>query len=266
MIGAPIVPPVTDSEAHGRVLVIDDTASARLTIDAILRSEGYELLLVDSGEVGLETAAREQPDAIVLDVMMPGLDGFTTCARLKENPLTASIPVLLVTALSDAQAHRRGLAAGADGIVAKPFERWELRARLGALVRLGRVNRRARERERLSTAEERTVSGFALLDANGMVRHGNLKFLETLGLGQDPSLALPFSALVRTEGVTVRDANDANDAGDSDVEPRTGPFALRRGYTMREGTIEIFVHGALNSSEWRILELRARAKSPPSSS
>jgi CheY-like chemotaxis protein len=261
MTGSPIVPPVTNSETHGRVLVIDDTASARLTIDAILRSEGYELLLAESGEEGLEIAKVEQPDAVILDVMMPGLDGFTTCERLKADPITAGIPVLLVTALSDGQAHRRGLAAGADGIVPKPFERWELRARLGALVRLGRVSRRARERERLVSADDRTISGFALLDSSGMVRHGNLKFLETLGLGQDPSLALPFSALVQADGVTVHDSSDE----DSDVEPRTGPFALKQGYTVEEGKIEIFVHGALSSSDWRILELRARAKSPSAS-
>jgi DNA repair ATPase RecN len=138
-----------DAELHGRILVIDDTESARTTLDALLRHEGYELIEASSGETGLEMAAREQPDAIVLDVMMPGMDGFTVCERLRADPDLSHIPVLMVTALSETQSHRRGLEAGADDIISKPYERWELRARLGTLVRLGRAQKRVRERERL---------------------------------------------------------------------------------------------------------------------
>lgn len=250
-----------DAETHGRILVIDDTASARTTLDALLRHEGYELLEAASGEAGLEMAAREQPDAIVLDVMMPGMDGFTVCERLRADPDLAHIPVLMVTALSESQSHRRGLDAGADDIISKPYERWELRARLGTLVRLGRAQKRVRERERLLWIIDRARTGFALLDSNGTVRHANRKFREMLGLGNNRELEVQFDQLITSYAITVHQS-----AGESvgEWEPRSGPFSVGRGRAPQGEQFEVWVHGGVSASDWRIVELRTSWMTPVS--
>lgn len=252
-----------DGEMHGRVLIIDDTDSARLTLDALLRHEGYELLEASTGEAGLEMAAREHPDAIVLDVMMPGMDGFTVCERLRADPDLAHIPVLMVTALSEAQSHRRGIEAGADDILSKPFERWELRARLGTLVRLGRAQRRVRERERLLWIIDRARTGFALLDSNGTVRHANRRFRDMLGLGPERALSVPFDLLVKSHDVTVH--HTAGHAVE-DWEPRTAPFSVGRGLAPEGERFELWVHGGATVADWRIVELRTSRMTPASSS
>lgn len=252
-----------DGEMHGRVLIIDDTDSARLTLDALLRHEGYELLEASTGEAGLEKAAREHPDAIILDVMMPGMDGFTVCERLRADPDLAHIPVLMVTALSEAQSHRRGIEAGADDILSKPFERWELRARLGTLVRLGRAQRRVRERERLLWIIDRARTGFALMDSNGTVRHANRRFRDMLGLGPERALSVPFDLLVKSHDVKVH--HIAGRAAD-DWEPRTAPFSVGRGQAPEGESFELWVHGGATAADWRIVELRTTRMTPTSSS
>jgi PAS domain S-box-containing protein len=250
-----------DGETHGRVLIIDDTASARTTLDALLRHEGYELLEATNGEEGLTLAAREHPDAIILDVMIPGMDGFTVCERLRADPDLAHIPVLMVTALAESQSHRRGIEAGADDIISKPYERWELRARLGTLVRLGRAQRRVRERERLLWIIDRARTGFALLDGNGTVRHANRKFREMLGLGPERALAVPFDLLVQSHDVKVHESVGQTM---NDWEPRTGPFAVGMGIAPQGESFELWVHGGVTPADWRIVELRTSRMTPTS--
>jgi len=252
-----------DGETHGRVLVIDDTASARTTLDALLRHEGYELIEAATGEAGLELAAREHPDAIVLDVMMPGMDGFTVCERLRADPDLAHIPVLMVTALAESQSHRRGIEAGADDIITKPYERWELRARLGTLVRLGRAQRRVRGRERLLWIIDRARTGFALLDANGTVRHANRRFREMLGLGPERALAVSFDLIVQSHDVKVHQS-----VGQTmkEWEPRTGAFSVGTGQALQGESFELWIHGGASAADWRIVELRTSRMTPTSTS
>jgi PAS domain S-box-containing protein len=252
-----------DGETHGRVLIIDDTASARTTLDALLRHEGYEMLEASTGEAGLELAAREHPDAIILDVMMPGMDGFTVCERLRADPDLAHIPVLMVTALAESQSHRRGIEAGADDIITKPYERWELRARLGTLVRLGRAQRRVRERERLLWIIDRARTGFALLDANGTVRHANRRFREMLGLGPERALSVPFDLLVQSHDVKVHQSLSTSV---SEWEPRTGAFSVGVGQAPQGESFELWVHAGVTAADWRIVELRTSRMTPTSNS
>src|SRR5207247_1340942 len=94
---------LTESPVHlpGRVLVVDDEAMNRSLLQDTLRAHGYEVTEAESGEQALILADDTAPDVILLDVMMPGMDGFEVCRRLKANPRTAPIPVLMVTALSE---------------------------------------------------------------------------------------------------------------------------------------------------------------------
>ncbi len=120
----------------GRILIVDDVATNRLIVRAKLAAHYYDVIEAASGEEAIALAAREQPDLVLLDVLMPGLDGFDTCRRLKEAPASMHIPVMMLTAL-DGQADRlRGLEAGADEFLTRPFPDMALLARVASLVRM----------------------------------------------------------------------------------------------------------------------------------
>src|SRR5579862_4684843 len=140
-----------------RVLVVDDVELNVKLLEAKLASEYFEVLSADNGPRALELADSEVPDIILLDVMMPRMDGFEVCRRLKAHPRTADIPVVMVTALSDVADRLRGLEVGADDFLTKPVNDIALFARVRSLVRLKRMMDELRLREevcgRLSSGE-----------------------------------------------------------------------------------------------------------------
>jgi two-component system, cell cycle response regulator len=130
-----------------RILVVDDVELNVKLLEAKLATEYFEVLTAYNGPRALELAEAELPDIILLDVMMPRMDGFEVCQRLKANPRTADIPVVMVTALSDVADRLRGLAAGADDFLTKPVNDTALFARVRSLVRLKRMMDELRLRE-----------------------------------------------------------------------------------------------------------------------
>ncbi|MCX7593013.1 MAG: two-component system response regulator [Fischerella sp.] len=128
-----------DSDAP-KVLVVDDHAASRVTAVALLVMEGYEVIEADSGSAAVELVIQKQPDLILLDVMMPGMDGFEVCQLLKQDEHTRLIPIIFVTALNDRRSRIRGIEVGADDFLSKPFDRVELAARVKSLVRQKRLN------------------------------------------------------------------------------------------------------------------------------
>jgi len=133
-----------------RILVVDDVTMNVRLLEAKLAGEYFHVLTASSGEAALEMARAERPDLVLLDVMMPGMDGFEVCRRLKTNPATAEIPVVMVTALSEACDRVRGLEAGADDFLTKPVDDVALFARVRSLVRLKRMMEEWRLREEVS--------------------------------------------------------------------------------------------------------------------
>src|SRR5271154_278639 len=133
----------------GRVLVVDDIAINVKLLEAKLSSEYFEVLSASCGSAALEIADAELPDVILLDVMMPRMDGFEVCRRLKANPRTADLPVVMVTALSDAANRLRGLEAGADDFLTKPVNDIALFARVRSLARLKRMMEEWRLRDEI---------------------------------------------------------------------------------------------------------------------
>ncbi len=119
-----------------RVLVVDDILPNVKLLEAKLTSEYYEVLTATSGVEALKRVEEDSPDLVLLDVMMPGMDGFEVCRRIKDNPAVAHIPVVMVTALTDSADRVRGLEAGADDFLSKPVNDTALMARVRSLVRL----------------------------------------------------------------------------------------------------------------------------------
>lgn len=123
-------------DTPARLLVVDDDAVARESLAELLEIDGYEVTAVANGNDALSTIPDYLPDVILLDVMMPGLDGFTVCEHLKQDPQWQHIPIIMLTALDTKDALIRGLHAGADEFLNKPVNRAELRARIRTMLRI----------------------------------------------------------------------------------------------------------------------------------
>ena len=137
-----------------RVLVVDDDPDMQSLLVRMLQAEGMRADAVADGDAALLHSIASPPDLVLLDVMLPGVDGFSVCERLKEEPATAMVPVVLVTALEDQDSRVRGIRAGADDFLSKPVQREELIARVQTLRRL-HVTRRELEARRLAAEVQR---------------------------------------------------------------------------------------------------------------
>ena len=119
-----------------KILVVDDQEANIMLVEAILAPHGYEVVPALDAERALEMVAAGPPDLILLDVMMPGMDGYEVCSRLKGDERTRLIPVIMLTSLSDVEDRIRGIEAGVDDFVSKPFHQAELIARVRSLLKL----------------------------------------------------------------------------------------------------------------------------------
>jgi DNA-binding response OmpR family regulator len=117
-----------------RILLIDDHQTVFRLLEAIVRIKGYKLLYAESGQQGIVMARKEQPDLILLDVMMPDIDGFKVCQYLKENDDTKEIPIMFLTARGADGDLEAGRKAGADGFMTKPFQTMEVLKQIERLL------------------------------------------------------------------------------------------------------------------------------------
>ena len=127
-------PGVVDRPA--RILVVDDERQNRALLEVMLAPDGYEVHTAANGEEALALVAGDPPDLILLDVMMPRLDGYEVARRVKGSPVTQNIPIIMITAHDDRDARMRGLSAGAEDFLSKPVDRAELSVRVKNLLRL----------------------------------------------------------------------------------------------------------------------------------
>ena len=191
-----------------RILVVDDVEVNVRLLEAKLTIEYYDVLTCNSGAAALTLAAEQQPDLILLDVMMPGMDGFETCRRLKAQAETRHIPVVLVTALDGRQDRIRGLEAGADDFLTKPIDDVILFARVKSLTRLKQVMDELREREESSRRLGVDSNGAARLRSEGgrvLIVDDDLRQAEriALELGAEHRIAIetdPEAALAAAKG------------------------------------------------------------------
>jgi class 3 adenylate cyclase len=145
-----------------RVLVVDDDVDMAAFLAKIIANEGLTADTVHDGAAALAAVAAEAPDLVLLDVMLPGMSGFDVCRRLKSDPLTALIPVVLVTALEDHGSRVRGIEAGADDFLRKPVEPEELIARVKTLRRLHETRRELEARRLAAEVEHKDAIHKAL--------------------------------------------------------------------------------------------------------
>ncbi len=120
------------------VLIVDDDSYSRESAEALLMKEGYRLIFAENGFEAIELTKKHEPDLILLDIMMPQMDGFEVCRKIREDKTIAEVPIILVTALDDKDSKITGLEAGADDFISKPYDRLELRTRVKTITRLNR--------------------------------------------------------------------------------------------------------------------------------
>jgi two-component system cell cycle response regulator len=186
-----------------RILVVDDIAANLRLLEAKLLNEYYEVALAASGPEALATAARWSPDVILLDVMMPGMDGYEVCRRLKENGATAHMPVVMITALIDPVERVRGLEAGADDFLSKPVDDATLFARLRALLRVKQVQ----DAWRLRSDTARDLGFEPQPDPSPSIDGA-----QVMVLSEQPEEAEQVAVILGADGVMVQTATDSEAA------------------------------------------------------
>jgi signal transduction histidine kinase len=137
------------SEHIYTILVIDDELVTRTTLAALIEKPNYHVVMAEDGIQGIELAKEINPDVILLDVMMPRMNGYDVCKRIRSDPQIGEVPIIMITALDDYDAKLNGLVAGADDFLAKPFDSLELEIRLNTLRHVDRYRHLLNEREKL---------------------------------------------------------------------------------------------------------------------
>lgn len=140
------------------IFIVDDDTTARETLAAMLEGQDYDLETAKDGTQALQMLEQFQPDLILLDVMMPGMDGYEVCRRIRSTPQLAEVPVILLTALDDRASLVKGIESGADDFLSKPADRRELIARVRTITRLNRYRTLMEQRENIRDMAEHTVA------------------------------------------------------------------------------------------------------------
>lgn len=125
-----------------KVLIVDDELANLELAQALIIQEGYQTILATDGEIACQMVRQENPDIVMMDIMMPKMNGIEACRKIKTNPLTYSVPIIIVTALNSQEEKIKAIKAGADDFISKPFDRLELSARLRSLLRLKAIHNR----------------------------------------------------------------------------------------------------------------------------
>jgi len=207
--GARTAGTMTDDLGAGKVLVVDDDRTNAQVLTRLLERDGYRVASVSNGALAIEAAMQQPPHVVVMDVRMPGMDGFEACRRLKQNPSTRLLPVILVSGMAASADRVLGIDAGADDFLSKPYSIDELRARIRSLMQMKRYT------DELESAESVIRSLALILEARDPATKGHCDRLARyavqlggqLGLAEDQLTALHRGGYVHDIGkVGIADA------------------------------------------------------------
>lgn len=226
--------------AKARILVVDDNAQNRDLAQATLEDEGYEVLLASGGEEGLRRVEAELPDCVLLDVRMPGTDGFAVCSQIRRLPKARDTPIVFLTALRDVDTFDRALRAGGDDFLTKPVRPTELALRVAAALKLRRMSTELREHYdlvrrqrddlmRLTLQKER-LSSFVVHDLKNPVNSLDLHAQLLLRQPDLPPRARDSVLHIRAEARAllrlIMNLLDISKSAEGRLTPRLGPVAL----------------------------------------
>ena len=161
-------------QTQGIILIVDDNPANLGVLSDFLDIAGFEVWIAKSGDIALERVKFALPDLILLDIMMPGIDGFETCRQLKSNPTTKNIPVIFMTALSDTESKVKGLSSGAVDYITKPFEQQEVLARVRLHLKVNYLTKEVEQQNQIlekKVAERTTELNEALQDLKKAQTH-----------------------------------------------------------------------------------------------
>ena len=204
-------------EKRPTILVIDDEPIVHLTLESLLSGLDVRLVMAEGGLRGLELASTVDPDLVLLDVIMSGMDGFEVCRRIRANPGLAGLPVIMITALDDRRSRLEGLRAGADDFLTKPFDSFELMARVQTLTRISRYRSIVEQRRKfeilqaeLLVSYRQTLEGWAEAlelrskETSGHARRimgESVEFAKAIGISEEKELdAAGMGALLHDIG------------------------------------------------------------------
>jgi len=247
------------------VLIVDDIAANRLTLRELLASPDYRLIEAADGPTALRLAAETRPDLVLLDLMMPGMDGYEVCRRLRADSQLAEVPVIIVTALDEPAARLAGIEAGADDFVIKPFNHTELRARVRTITRLNRYRGLLEAKAALQTeVVEHTKAEESLRMLGAAVEQSNesIMIMDTEPAPAGPKILFVNPAFTRMTGYSADEVLGKTPRAlqgqsfDPSVLPRLGESSGHPGFIGGE-TINHRKDGTAFDLEWQIAPIRS---------
>ncbi len=176
-----------DAAKAAKILVVDDTAANIKLLDDLLTYKGYQVATAATGEEGLKRLAEQRPDLVLLDIMMPGMNGYEVCRAIRADPAHAVLPVVMITSLDPMQERIKGLEAGADDFLTKPINQPELLARVRSLLRIKTLYDQLSDLN--ANLEQRVADGVAELERLGRMKRflsPQVADLILAGGGEDP--------------------------------------------------------------------------------
>jgi len=227
-----------------KILVIDDEPIARITIEAILKAHNFKIFFAENGLDGIQLAKQVQPDIIFLDVMMPHMSGFQACKIIRETDGLSEVPILMVTALDDKKSRIEGLESGADDFISKPYDIFEIQAKIKTLTRLNRYRQLVEQRQKLEVlhnellvAYEQTIEGWsAAMDLRDKETEGHTQRVTEMVM----ELAEEYE-FSKDELIQIRLGSLLHDVGKLGIPDsillKAGPLSAEEWITMRKHPI-----------------------------
>jgi CheY-like chemotaxis protein len=165
-----------------KILIVEDEPKNMELLETLLNPEGYSMIKAGSGEEALEYLSGNEPDLVLLDIVMPGISGFSVLKAIRESGNNSAVPVILLSALSDREDRLKGLGAGADDYISKPFDRAELTFKVKTQAELSVLRRQINEKEKLADVMDLVEEGAILTDCLFEIQHMNRTAMDMFGM------------------------------------------------------------------------------------